>query len=182
MTQTIIQTGDPVLRELARPVDKVEILSAPMQCLIQAMKETMWAAPGVGLAAPQIGESLQIIVIEDKKEYHQGATQEQLQARERFPVPLHVIINPVLTIESAEYVQFYEGCLSVKDFVGMVPRARNVKVEGLNEKGEPITIRAYGWYARILQHEFDHLQGMLYVDRMDTRTFSTMENYFMNCP
>lgn len=181
MIAHIIQTGDPVLRVKANAVEPAEILTQPIQQLIATMKETMEQAPGVGLAAPQIAESWQILVIEDKKEYHLNATAEQLKERERYPVPFHVIINPTLTIDSKEIVEFYEGCLSVAGFVAKVPRALKVTVSGLNEKAEPITIKARGWYARILQHEFDHLQGTLFLDRMLTRTFSTTENYFTYC-
>jgi peptide deformylase len=86
-----------------------------------------------------------------------------------------VIINPRLTLHEAR-LDFFEGCLSVDGFQGIVPRAREVTVEALNHQGEPITINAAGWYARILQHEIDHLNGLLYIDRMYTRTFTTSRN------
>ena len=123
-------------------------------------------APGVGLAAPQIGLPLQLAVIEDVAE---------IEATERAPVPFHVIANPRLTL-GAEMVDFFEGCLSVEGFQAVVPRARTVQVTALDHRGEPITIDAHGWYARILQHEIDHLGGTLYIDRMRSRTFSTARN------
>ena len=87
------------------------------------------------------------------------------------------MINPELTIECAETAEFFEGCLSLAGFSAIVPRARRVRVECLNEKAEPVAITAEGWYARILQHEIDHLHGTLYIDRMNPRTFSTQDNY-----
>jgi len=173
----ILQIGVPVLRQPARPLTSKEILSHSIQSLIQKMRATMNAAPGVGLAAPQIGESIQLAVIEDKKEYHQNFTSEQLTERERVPVPFHVIINPKLTILSSEAKHFFEGCLSVAGFMGLASRAYAVKVDCLNEKAEPVTIEATGWYARILQHEIDHLQGTVYIDRINPRSLMLIENY-----
>jgi peptide deformylase len=89
-----------------------------------------------------------------------------------------VIINPKLTVIGDSSAEFFEGCLSVNGYSAVVDRALNVRVECLNERGEAITINAAGWYARILQHEIDHLNGILYVDRMNTRTLSTAENLF----
>lgn len=174
----IIQAGNPVLRNIAKPLSKEEILSPSIQQLILLMKNTVENV-GVGLAAPQVGIPLQIAVIEDRKEYYiNNLTTEEIQQRDRHPVPFHVIINPKLTlIDSEKKATFYEGCLSVAGFSGKVSRALKVEVEALNEKGEPIRIIAKGWYARILQHEIDHLNGILYIDRMQTQTFTTFENY-----
>ena len=166
MLLKIVQTGDPVLREPARPLTPQELKTAELQQLIELMRETMRDAPGVGLAAPQVGVPLQLAVIEDI-----GDSEEQ----ERKPVPFHVIASPRLTL-GEELVEHYEGCLSVEGFQAVVPRARAVTVEALDHRGEPVTIRAQGWYARILQHEIDHLNGTLYIDRMKTRTFSSARN------
>ena len=176
MTLKIIQTGDPVLRKVARPLSVDDIKSEWTTQLINEMRDTMRAAPGVGLAAPQIGESIQLAVIEDRIDYTSDVSSEELATRQRSPVDFHVIINPTISIIGAETVDFVEGCLSVEGFVAMVRRARNVRVECLNERGEPIIINAQGWYARILQHEIDHLNGTLYIDRMETRSFSTIDN------
>lgn len=176
MTLEIVQTGTPVLRQVARQLSVEEINNPATQHLIHEMRDTMRAAPGVGLAAPQIGESLQLAVIEDRIDYLKDASPEQLEARQRAPVDFHVIINPKLTLIGDETFDFYEGCLSVEGFVASVRRAAKVRVECLNERAEPVVINAYGWYARILQHEIDHLNGTLYIDRMQTRTFSTVEN------
>lgn len=178
MKLEIVQTGDPVLRRQGRWLNRADITSPQIQELIELMRDTMREAPGVGLAAPQIGESIQLAVIEDRAEYLADMSTEQLAKYQRSPVPFHVIINPKLTVVGNSSVEFYEGCLSVEGFTAIVDRALNVRVECLNEKGEEVTINAHGWYARILQHEIDHLNGTLYIDRMKTRTFSTAENMF----
>ena len=177
MPLTIVQAGEPVLRKQARTLTANEIRSREIQQLIADMKETMYAAPGVGLAAPQIGRNLQLAVIEDRPEYIKDWTAEQLAARERRPVPFHVLINPKLTLLGEEQAEFFEGCLSLNGLMALVPRARRVRVECLDEKGQPQIIEASGWYARILQHEIDHLAGTLYCDRMVPRTLTTVENY-----
>jgi peptide deformylase len=178
MKLKIVQTGDPVLRQQGRLLTGEEITSSRIQELIELMRDTMREAPGVGLAAPQIGESIQLAVIEDRAEYLADLSAEQLAKSQRSPVPFHVIINPKLTVLDNGSVEFFEGCLSVEGFSAMVDRALNVRVECLNERGEEVTIDAHGWYARVLQHEIDHLNGTLYIDRMKTRTFTTLENMF----
>ncbi|MFN2529775.1 MAG: peptide deformylase [Pyrinomonadaceae bacterium] len=176
MTLEIVQTGDPVLRRVARPMSADEIRSGSTKELIQQMRDTMRAAPGVGLAAPQIGESLQVAVIEDRIEYVKDVSSEQLAQRQRSAVDFHVIINPRLSILGETTVDFFEGCLSVAGFAAVVRRGASVRVECLNEQAKPILITAQGWYARILQHEIDHLNGTLYIDRMQPRSFTTVEN------
>jgi peptide deformylase len=177
MPLTIVQAGDPVLRRPARPLRPNEIRSREIRELIEQMKETMYAAPGVGLAAPQIGQGIQLAVIEDRAEYTREWTPAQLAERERKPVPFHVIINPRITLIGEERVEFFEGCLSLTNLMALTPRARTARVECLDEKGEPRVIEASGWYARILQHEIDHLGGAMYVDHMHPRTLMTVENY-----
>jgi peptide deformylase len=177
MLLKIVQTGDPVLREAARPLSIEELAGREVCELIQAMKETMRDAPGVGLAAPQVGYALQLAMIEDREEYHKDVPPEVLRERERKPVPFHVIVNPRITLIGEPDVEFFEGCLSVSGFMASVPRARAVRVECLDEEGRTRVIEARGWYARILQHEIDHLRGTLYLDRMNTRTFTTLENF-----
>ena len=176
MKLKIVQAGDPVLRQQGRELTKDEIKSPEVQRLIELMRDTMHEAPGVGLAAPQIGVSLQLAVIEDQPEYLTHHSADELAALQRSAVPFHVIINPKLTLLGDESAQFFEGCLSVEGYQAIVDRALNVRVECLNERGEEITINAHGWYARILQHEIDHLNGTLYIDRMKTRSFTTSEN------
>jgi len=176
MTLEIVQTGDPVLRKVARSMSVDEIRGPSTQHLIEQMRDTMRAAPGVGLAAPQIGEPIQLAVIEDRIDYSKDISSEQLAERQRSPLAFHVIINPKISIVGGTTVDFFEGCLSVAGFAAIVRRGATVRVECLNERAEPITITAQGWYARILQHEIDHLNGTLYVDRMQTRSFTTTEN------
>jgi peptide deformylase len=117
----------------------------------------MHEAPGVGLAAPQVGVSIQLAVIEDQPEYLAHHSAEELATLQRSAVPFHVIINPKLTLLDKGSAQFFEGCLSVEGYQAVVERALDVRVECLNERAEEITINAHGWYARILQHEIDHL-------------------------
>jgi peptide deformylase len=171
----IFQTGEKILRQPARALSLEEILSSEIKQLIESMQETMRDAPGVGLAAPQVGMPLQLAVIEDRQEYLKDVTAESLAERGRRPVPFHVVINPVITLGDP-LVEFFEGCLSLGGFCALVPRASAVRVEALNERGERVTIQAEGWYARILQHEIDHLHGVMYVDRMRTRSLTTNEN------
>lgn len=176
MTTVIVQTGDPVLRTVASPLTEAEIQSEFIQELIEEMKLTMRAAPGVGLAAPQIGKSIQLVVIEDPADLQTRLTQDQLAKRGRSNVPFHVLINPRLILDQSKTVEFFEGCLSVAGFAALTPRFLDVKVEALNDRGEAIVLEATGWYARILQHEIDHLKGILYIDRMITESFSTVDN------
>ena len=171
----IVQVGDPVLRAIAQPIQLHELPS--FASLIVEMRDTMRAAPGVGLAAPQIGRSLALAVIEDTPTLHSNLTPEQLAARERSAVPFHVIVNPMLTPVGEEMIQAYEGCLSFSGFVMLVARYRHVRVEARDENGVARVIEASGWYARILQHEIDHLNGIVCCDRMDPRTLSTSENH-----
>ena len=176
MKLEIVQAGDPVLRQQGRALTKDEIVSTAVQELIEHMRETMREAPGVGLAAPQIGLSLQMAVIEDRSEYLDDVPADRLAELQRAPVAFHVIINPKLSFLDDSSAEFFEGCLSVEGYMAAVDRALNVHVECLNERGEEITINAHGWYARILQHEIDHLNGTLYVDRMKTRTLTSVQN------
>lgn len=178
MKLEIVQAGDPVLRKQGRALTKDEITSPSIQQLVDLMRETMREAPGVGLAAPQIGLSLQLAVIEDQPEYLTHHSPTELAELQRSAVPFHVIINPRLSFVDNSTAEFFEGCLSVEGYQAVVNRALNVRVECLNERGEEITINAHGWYARILQHEIDHLNGTLYIDRMKTRTLTTGENMF----
>ena len=176
MKLKIVQAGDPVLRKKSRPLTKEEITSAQIQQLIDLMRTTMREAPGVGLAAPQIGQSIQLAVIEDRATYVTDLSADALEERQRSAIPFHVIINPKLSVVGSSSAQFFEGCLSVEGYQAVVDRALNVRVQCLNERGEAVTINAQGWYARILQHEIDHLNGTLYVDRMKTRTLTTVPN------
>lgn len=171
----IVQTGEPVLRARAVEVDPAELGTPAFGALVERMVATMRAAPGVGLAAPQIGVGKRVIVFEDQEAYQAKLTAAERAERERVVVPLQVLVNPVLEPVGSERATFFEGCLSVAGFVGLVERAREVKVTGLDAQGRAVALHLKGWPARILQHEVDHLNGTLYIDRMNTRSFSTGE-------
>ena len=177
MKLKIWQAGEAVLRHRARPLTRDEILSDAVQGLIASMRDTMRDAPGVGLAAPQVGLPFQLAVIEDRRELIEKLPPAQVAERDRRPVPFQVVINPTLVAEGDETAEFFEGCLSLTGLTAIVPRARRVRVECLNERTEPVAIVAEGWFARILQHEIDHLNGILYTDRMKPRSLSTVDNH-----
>lgn len=170
MQQTIVQLGQPVLRKPTQPLTLEEIKSQKIQDLIESMKQAMRNAPGVGLAAPQIGVNLQLAVIEDRSEYSTNFSPEILKERGRVPVEFHVIINPILVITDPTEMLFFEGCLSITGVCRITPRAKSVRVECLDENANKKVIEATGWHARILQHEIDHLNGKLFIDRADERT------------
>ncbi len=173
----IVQAGDPVLRRRARELSVDELRSPRIQTLIELMRDTMRDAPGVGLAAPQIGESIQLVVIEDSAARQRSLSDDELRERGREAVDFHVLVNPKLTVVEAEPVEFFEGCLSVRERIMLVPRAKTVRVAALDERGEPVVRVGSGWYARILQHEIDHLHGALCIDRMDPRSFMSVDQY-----
>jgi len=176
MRLKIVQAGEPVLRASSRPLSADEIRMPAMQDLLTHMRDTMRDAPGVGLAAPQVGLGIQLAVIEDRADYLAGIKPELLAERERAPIEYFVLFNPRIVAYSEEATDFFEGCLSVAGFSALVRRSRRVTVEYLNERAEPQRLEASGWFARILQHEIDHLNGRLYIDLMETRTFSSMDN------
>lgn len=169
----IVQAGDPVLRSRAAALAVERISTPEIQQLVDRMIATMRAAPGVGLAAPQLGVPLRILVLEDRAELMARLTPAELRERERVELPVHVFINPVLRPIGDDRRTFFEGCLSVHGYTALVERHAEVEVTGLDRRGRPQTLRVRGWPARILQHEVDHLDGTLYVDRMSTRSFST---------
>lgn len=175
MILKIVQLGHPVLRASARPLTREEIRAAETQRLIEWMRATMYDAPGVGLAAPQIGLPLQLAVLEDRADLLAAIPPERLAERARKPVPFQVMINPVVEL-SGEEVEFAEGCLSFPGYTARVARSFTARVRCLDHRAEEIEFTAEGWHARIVQHEFDHLQGTVYIDRMHTRTLTTIEN------
>ena len=141
---------DEVLKKKALPVERVD---DSLQGLIDDMIETMYAAPGVGLAAPQVGVSKRLIVID-------VSTREE-------KYPLIVLVNPQI-IEADGFVEFEEGCLSVPEYIAVITRAERTVVKGLDRKGAPVEIEGTGLLARALQHEIDHLDGVLFIDRMSS--------------
>jgi peptide deformylase len=177
MILKIVQAGDPVLRQRARRLSVDEIRSRAIQEFIERMRETMYDAPGVGLAAPQVGEPLQLVVIEDRPDYLEHMDPARIAELGREPVPFQVLVNPHIVLDETSTATYFEGCLSMGGFVGLVPRAASVHVQAMNEQGEPVSIDAHGWYARILQHEVDHLRGVMCTDRMHSRSLMTQQNH-----
>jgi peptide deformylase len=147
----IVRLGHPSLRTPAQPLAPGSIADPEVQSLIDDLVETMHEAHGVGLAAPQVGEEMQLFV-------YQAAGPPE--------IPLHVVINPMITPQVRELVYDWEGCLSIPDLRGLVPRHPKVRVQGLDREGRPLDYIASGLEARIVQHEFDHLNGVVFLDRM----------------
>ncbi|MET9258845.1 peptide deformylase [Amycolatopsis sp. NPDC004079] len=170
----IVQAGDPVLRAAARPYDG-ELSDGMFPALIEGMKETMRAAPGVGLAAPQIGLSVRIAVVEDGARERPGVAESTLATRGIAPLPFRVLVNPTYTRVGDETAAFFEGCLSVRGWQAVVARALRIRLRGSDETGAALDEELSGWPARIVQHETDHLHGILYLDRAELRSLSTHE-------
>jgi len=149
----IVTHPAPVLRKKAR---KVTDFGPELQTLVDDMVETMRAAPGVGLAAPQVGVPYQLIVVEygEKEE-------EEVQPK------LYILANPEIMRTASETEVGTEGCLSIPGFVGDVERPAGITIRGLNRRGKPMRLKADGWLARIFQHEVDHLNGVLFIDRAE---------------
>ena len=147
--------GHPVLRAKARPLDRADLKNPLVQKLIDDMIDTMVEYRGVGLAAPQVHEGLRLFVAV----LDEGDDRE----REREPV---VVINPEISRVGSETVEGWEGCLSIPDVRGRVPRAREIKVRALDRRGERLELDARDFPARVIQHETDHLDGVLFFDRM----------------
>lgn len=149
----IVTTPDPILYRKAR---KVTDFGKELQTLVDDMVETMRVAPGVGLAAPQVDVPLRVFVVEFGDEEDESV-----------PLKLFTFVNPEITCFSKEQVTGTEGCLSIPDFVGDVDRSVSVVVKGMNRRGQPMRIKSSGWLARIFQHEVDHLNGVLFIDRTE---------------
>jgi peptide deformylase len=151
----IARLGQPVLLARAQPVDPADLARAELQQLVDDMIETMTDAEGIGLAAPQVFESLRLVVAMEL-----GDRSERGRAR------THILVNPELTPLGEDRSSAFEGCLSIPDLRGAVPRWRRVAWRALDRHGEPIQGEAEGLFARVLQHEVDHLDGILYPMRM----------------
>jgi peptide deformylase len=150
----VARMGHPVLRAKARPLEKAEIRGAAIQKLIDDMIDTMAEYHGVGLAAPQVHEGVRLFV---------AALDSGDDDEESEPI---AVINPEITIVGSDTVEDWEGCLSIPDIRGRVPRARAIKVRALDRTGARIELSAHDFPARVIQHETDHLDGVLFFDRM----------------
>jgi peptide deformylase len=153
----IARLGNPVLRQKAQRIPEKEIRNPEVQQLIRDIIETMREYDGVGLAAPQVHESLQLIVME---------AQEYSKKPAKRPAPPIILINPSLVILSKKISEDWEGCLSIPDLRGLVPRHTEIMVKAFNPAGKKIGFKAKGFFARMIQHEYDHLRGEVYLDRM----------------
>lgn len=166
----IIEIGDPVLRVGAAPLRPEAIGTPELRQLVVDIVDTMRASGGIGIAAPQIGEPVQAVVIE--------IAAESTRYPDMQPFALEVFLNPRITVLDATPQSFWEGCLSVPGLRGLVARPRGVRVDYLTVDGLEQSIVAEGFLATVFQHELDHLDGVLFVDRLpDTRRLATIENY-----
>lgn len=159
----IAKLGNPILRKIAAPVDAREIRSSEIQRLIDDMFETMYDEPGIGLAAPQVSRSIQLVVMGCKGE---GG------------FPETVLINPSIVYYGPQQVENWEGCLSVDGLRGKVTRPSLVRVKGLDRNGKPLDFEATDLYAVCIQHELDHLIGKVFLDRMtDMSTLTQLDEF-----
>jgi len=167
----IAKLGNPVLRKVAKPVQLDELCNpnSGLQVLIDDMIETMHHEGGVGLAAPQVNQSIQIVVLEYAE-------------NERYPnegiIPLTVLVNPVLSEYSNETKDGWESCLSLVDFRGIVPRSTKITLDAYDRQGRKIHKRVSGFEAVVLQHEIDHLKGIVFIDRMKDFTQLSYQEEF----
>jgi peptide deformylase len=169
----VAQMGHPVLRARAKAVDPADITSPPIQSLIDSMFETMQEYQGVGLAAPQVHESLRLFVAGFPP--RRGPEDEE---DEESRMPLMALINPEITIVGTATADDWEGCLSIPDVRGKVPRALEIDVRAYDRRGRKFTVHARGFTARVIQHETDHLDGVLFFDRMKSlETLTFLEEY-----
>ncbi|XP_061578518.1 peptide deformylase, mitochondrial [Cololabis saira] len=167
----VCQVGDPVLRSHAAAVDPAAITGPEIQRVISTMVKVMRRLECVGLSAPQIGVPLRILALEYPQKMLEESSSAARELRGLSAEPLRVFVNPQLRVLDGQKVLFQEACESISGYCATVPRYRSVEVSGVNEKGDPVTWQARGWSARILQHEMDHLDGVLYIDRMDSKSF-----------
>jgi peptide deformylase len=164
----VLRMGHPALREKAKPVDNVG--TPELRALVADMKETMAAKNGAGLAAPQIGVGQRVVIF-------------GVDSNPRYPdaeqVPFTVLVNPKIVMLTREVESDWEGCLSVPGMRGVVPRYKKLRYSGTDEEGNPIEREAEGFHARVVQHECDHLDGILYPQRMiDMSTFGFTKELF----
>jgi peptide deformylase len=164
----VLKMGDPVLLQVAQPVERFD--TPELRELLQDMKDTMASLDGAGLAAPQIGVSLQVVI------FGVGKNPRYPQAEE---VPFTELLNPVLEPLSDDMEEGWEGCLSVPGMRGLVDRYTNLRYRGFDPKGEPVDRTVTGFHARVVQHEVDHLLGILYPMRIrNLRNFGFNESLF----
>lgn len=162
MIYEVLRIGTPSLRQISRAVAPEEINSPEFQAMIDSLVETMRELNGAGICAPQIGQNVRVMVFEITK---------NPRYPEAEPIPLTILINPSFETIYDEKEFGYEGCLSVGELRGLVPRYSHIRYKGLDRKGETIEREVTGFHAKVFQHEYDHLDGILFIDRVeDTKT------------
>lgn len=175
-TLPVRHVGDPLLRRRADTVADDDIGSMFVQDLVFEMHRAMRSSGGVGLAAPQVGESVRIVVLEDPESFLTHVSAAKRTALARKPLVATTLINPVVISTGDDQASYYEGCLSIPGLVAMVARDLVVDVDSADAEGRRSITTFSGWAARIVQHEIDHLDGILFTDRMLARTLTTPEN------
>jgi len=171
----VARMGHPVLRAKAKPIDPADITTPRIQDLIDSMFATMQEYGGVGLAAPQVHESLRLFVAGFAPRTHDHDDEEE---DEETRVPLMTLINPEITVSGNQTMEDWEGCLSIPDIRGRVRRPFEIDVRAYDRKGRKIDIHARGFSARVIQHEADHLDGVLFFDRMKSlETLTFLDEY-----
>jgi peptide deformylase len=165
----VLRLGNPILRQKAEPVSLEELAQGAFQRFIRDLVDTMREYDGVGLAAPQVGESIRVAVVESEDNLRYPGSPD---------IPLLILINPVVRPLSQKKVSGWEGCLSVPGLRGMVPRYQEIAVDAYNANGRPLEFEARDFFAVVIQHEVDHLDGIVYVDRIeDMKTLSYLEEF-----
>ncbi|KAM4800591.1 conserved oligomeric Golgi complex subunit 8 [Urocitellus parryii] len=170
----VCQIGDPVLRAVAAPVEPAQLETPELQRLVERLVQVMRRRRCVGLSAPQLGVPLQVLALEFPEALFRACAPRLRALRQMEPFPLRVLVNPRLRVLDSNVVTFPEGCESVAGFLACVPRFQAVQISGMDPRGEQVEWQARGWTARIIQHEMDHLQGCLFIDKMDSRTFTNI--------
>ncbi|EEZ95980.1 TPA: peptide deformylase [Legionella pneumophila] len=160
----LLDKENPILRQVAEPINASEFGTPWLKSLVQTMIDIMAEKAAVGVAAPQIGVSKRVIVF---------GTSYTKRRQPEYPIPDTALINPTLKVLSEEIQTDYEGCLNCDDIMGEVPRAMEIEYSGFDIEGNPVTKRARGLEARILQHEIDHLDGILFIDRIEDHSSLT---------
>lgn len=169
MIRDIIQIGHPTLRQVASPISLHEIMSEAVQQLLSDLLETLHAANGAGIAAPQVAIPLRAFLVE-------------VRDNPRYPFrpkyPLTFVINPKITFLTEERFPHYEGCLSIPQLRGIVPRCPEIRVQGYSRDGAALDFEVRGISAGVFQHEYDHLDGLLFLDRVeDTTSYCTVDEF-----
>ena len=161
MIHPVIRIGTPSLRQPSQPVPLAQIHEASFQTMLDDMLETMYDRKGVGIAAPQIGINLRVMMFEVTK---------SPRYPEAEPIPFTILINPTFESLSNEKEFGYEGCLSLGELRGVVPRHAHIRYKGLDRNGALIEREVSGFHARVFQHEYDHIEGLLVIDRVEDKT------------